>query len=609
MSEAIDEHENTQASGSRESSEPQIRVFRDGSRSYSPHAVEITPGNYHRYRYQTKEDGSSIWTENMQPIDWETWKAEQESLRIPEETQPAADLSVMEQAIEELVRSLGEQNQALLDRLQEMADRADQQDENVRQQIQAIRDLINQQGQNHNQQMQAMQNLLNQLINNPNLVPPAPAPPAQPPAPAPPAPQPAPAPQPPNPPQPPAPGANNPNIQPRSALDIATEDLARLTIRRRGRLFGGLFRGRGVRHDYELAYQDYEQAKIDTLTQLRDQLRQQGNLSEDQIVETVAAREYAMQREFAQAVHDIDQRNYEQSQQAGGIRAWYERTLKNWSNYSWKRKLLISVLAGGAATIAVGATAGFGLAALAAGTGVRYSVAMLNRTASARNRAATELGHEQVRIQREEERDRLNRRRSLLRLGGAADSDAYLADVAHREHHYHSGERRRADRRNLTGSLIMLGGAAAAGLGVAGVEFIPGFSGLWHPFGGNKIDWSDFHPGSFHGPTGAAAVHNMAHVFEHNGYHVHGLTPERVRLINQAMIRQHIHMASGMAADQHGLHQNIIDWPGLNQHVSNWAVGGSRGGWEGLQYSNGSTIPNWKVVAQIFQDNGVSITR
>lgn len=302
----------------------------------------------------------------------------------------------------------------------------------------------------------------------------------------PPPPHPPPSPPPPPPEEDPPPGAENQSNPPEP------DDLARFTILRRARSFDFYSRqARTDRRAYERAYQSYEQSKIAYLTHMRDQLKSNQNLSEEEIVGQLSVEEFKMQRQFAEKVRAIDEENYSQSIEAGGFRAARARFLKRWAEFSWKRKIAIGLVAGGGAAIA-SATLGLGLFGLAVGAGARASLSILNHSASIKNRAKVEYEHEVGRINRAEVRDRIDRtrnnlngrRRSLLRLGGTsrAESDRYLQNLHERTSGYHSGELSRARRRNRIGLAIMGASVAAVGVGVAelagiGLPRIPNIGG------------------------------------------------------------------------------------------------------------------------------------
>ncbi len=407
-----------------------------------------------------------------------------------------------------------------------------------------------------------------------------------------------------------------PNSEPRSAaalgeLNTSRDDLVRFTILRRARSWDGFTaRRREDAEAYDRAYEAYLQNKSAYLQALRDE-QEAGGLNAQQIIDQhLAPAEYRLQREFAQAVYDIDQQNYEESQRAGGFRAWRERQLKRWANLSTRRKLMIGLAVGVGAGVASGAL-GLGLFGLAAGSAARYSVGILNRVASARNVSERSRDQEVVRVQREESRERTNRARSRLRLG-ALDTDEYLAGLADRTEGYHGGEMRRARRRNRIGLAIMAAGAVSSVIGgaeLAGLD-LPRLPRFWDIFdnhggaGGNSIDMSNFHPDSFRGPTGDDAVRNALHVLERNDMQVSGVSPDKIHAISQQLAGQHFHMASGMeAAPGGGLQQHIVDW--TTGRVSN--AGASN--LQGFEKTGGSSVDAWADFIKIAQNNGVSITQ
>lgn len=447
-------------------------------------------------------------------------------------------------------------------------------------------------------------------------------------------------PQPPgSPPGPPAPGAEAeqpPQISPEQlAVTEASAEVTRLrdqlaqfTILRRARSFDfGTRRRREDAEAYENYYQQYNEAFHALQVAQANLMRANGNQDEEAIIDDLANREYAEQEAFAKLVFSKDQKNYEEGQKAGGLRALYERNLRKWANYSTKKKLLIGLGLAVGAGIASG-TLGLGLFGIAAGVSARYSVGILNHHASARNVSEKSLNSEVMRIRRRGQRENLERmrRRSSLNLTEPEDvhARAFLTGTEERTAGYHSGEMGRARHRNQLGlailgiSGVLVGTGIAELAGVGGIPHfmdIPGIDSLWHHahnlIPGSHQNGANLHNMALHNDTivahsphefmnGALGPHGL---LERQGIHVHGLTAEKMAAITRDMQAHHWHIASGMgAAPGGGLHQHVVDvakdWSG--GHTGNWNASADQA------FQNTAQLRRFMSLAQ---QHGVTFTR
>jgi len=401
------------------------------------------------------------------------------------------------------------------------------------------------------------------------------------------------------------------------------DQLAQFTILRRARSFDfGTRRRREDAEAYENMLQEYNEVFNALQVARGNLLHANGEGDHERIIDQCSQAEYDEQRLFAQRVFDIDKANYEQGQQAGGMRAWYERNLRKWANYSTKKKLLIGLAIGVGAGVASG-TLGLGLFGLAAGVAARYSIGILNHNASARNVSEKSLRSEKMRITREQQREDLGRmrRRSVLALTRPEDVDAgaFVGGTMDRVEGRHRGELGRARRRNRLGLAILGASGALTGLGIAELagaggipDFlrIPGIDSLWH-HAHNVI------PGGGHSHNIAANLHNDT-IYAHNphefvngafnllgrqGIHAHGLTPDKITAISHDMMANHWHIASGMeAAPGGGLHQHVVDvakdWSG--GHTGNYRASAAEA------FQNTAQLRRFMSLAQ---QHGVTFTR
>lgn len=415
----------------------------------------------------------------------------------------------------------------------------------------------------------------------------------------------------------------------RNNLTTARDELARYDIRRSGRI-GDRFHSRR-REDaaaYEQALQNYYDALATVAQVMIAHERAQGR-NDDEIRRALTEAKYAEDEAYANRVVSL---NDEEFNSLTGFRRRRAAVLRRWANISTRNKILIGLAVGvgvGAASVMTGG----GLAVLAAGSAARFSLGLINHRASLRNVTPRSLEQQLARIQ-------AARTETLGNLGNAA-VDAHGNQLAGDTRDERSANTRANQRRNRRGFIIMAGGAALAGAGLAhtaGVEGIPDFGWLggwpkhlhwpnihW-PWGGGgpghngapvpyhpkkpglNVDFSNFHPDKFHATTPHEAVYNMLHrVIEHgNNIPVHGATDANIDAIVKDMMDHHWHIASGMADPNH---QNIVDV------ASDWADGHTQnylsktaeqglireGGW-----NNGSSVENWRKFMEVAAKHGVT---
>ncbi len=120
----------------------------------------------------------------------------------------------------------------------------------------------------------------------------------------------------------------------------------------------------------------------------------------------------------------------------------------------------------------------------------------------------------------------------------------------------------------------------------------------------------NFHSDSFTGVSGEDAVrhallgdnsHHGLSVFERNGIQVdpNSVTPEKIAAINSDLIREHMHIVSGVG--EHG--GNVLDWPGgATQNADASAA-------QGFEKVNGSSVINWDRFMQIARQHGVEFRK
>lgn len=278
------------------------------------------------------------------------------------------------------------------------------------------------------------------------------------------------------------------------------------------------------------------------------------------------------------------------------------------------------MVAGTAVGFAVSATAGVGLAALAAGAATRYSFGLLGNKGSLINVSTKAKAAELKQVEKHY--------KSLLNL-----STDHLLDQLHGETAADFAGKRigketlRHMNKNRLGRVMMLGGAALTALGLLGVDFIPNiphphlpkfFGGIFgrgnHPGsgalgpdsnsgnvpvqttgGGNvltqttgggpgypggpipNLSPSELKLDTIHSQDMHGFVMGTKHLLEGQGIGVQGLTDEKARLIGEYMQNNHWNLVEGMQNNgSGGLEQHVVDalsWKsGINNpsHAQAW---------------------------------------
>ncbi len=285
----------------------------------------------------------------------------------------------------------------------------------------------------------------------------------------------------------PEPGPNHPELvqQALEAVQAARAGLIDVTIRRRARSGDGLTQNRRVDEaTYNTAMEQYRVTMDNYLTTLRNQLEApdpEAELpSEEQIRTALTAAMYAEQREF---INQEYTRNNELLDEAG----WRGRFLRRWANVSTRNKILIGLGVGLAAGVGSGAL-GLGLAGLAAGSAVKFSLGLINRRASARNVSEHSRDQELRRV------TNAGNQTPMLELPGDPDpevdaSEAYRTALVDRIQDDLDGRVQHAQRRNRIGNGVMIASGLVAAYGLAdlagGVPHTPSFSEFWHGGGGH----------------------------------------------------------------------------------------------------------------------------
>lgn len=386
-------------------------------------------------------------------------------------------------------------------------------------------------------------------------------------------------------------------------MAVARDALVAITIRRRGRTGDGMLAHRKEdKQAYAEAMEAYKASVIEYLRSKGDVMESDNpEISEEEIAKQLMLDRYGEQIEFKQREVSMNEELYKAIVEGGGIKAKYAKVLRWWADRSMVAKVIIGATVGGVAFLASGPL-GLGLAAVAGGSAVKFSLGVLNRSASARNRSKQSAEREIKSLKKE-----MEKKTSKLKLAEGANGDGrgeHIENMATGIEKDLNKDVVRAQRRNRLGAAMMLVGAGAAAYGIASlldkVPFGFNFGGGGGGGGGNGVDMSNFNPDSFKGPNGNAAVWHAFDVIKRNNISVRGLNPDAVRAINADLASQHFHIASGMGANGQ---QNIIDWRAgqlPNAGASNL---------QGLEKVGGSSVGSWKQFMDIARNHGVTFTQ
>ncbi len=404
-----------------------------------------------------------------------------------------------------------------------------------------------------------------------------------------------------------------------AALNTARDELVIYTIRRRGRAGDGLTDNRREdKESYDQAMAAYKEAIQGYLQALGEKLdatdpdSPEAALTEVEIQRQMLQARYAEQLKFKEAEFNKNNELLDQEIEAGGWRKLKANVLRKWANYSTKKKLLIGLGVGAGAALASG-TLGLGLAAIVAGSAAKFSLGLLNRSASARNVSQKSFEHEVARVEREMEQSllRFNREAGSMPTGVTLGRESHIDDQAGGIEGDLDKDVSRAQWRNRIGNAIMLLGGASAAYGVAHLAGAgnPDFN-LW-PFGGggnhpetgpgmplhggpNQYTPLDLHgisPDTIHSQNPTTFQHGVLSLLRRQGVEAHGVTPHKLAEMNQWM--QSHEIASGMRAGNGGLEQNLTNFPGTGQEFTNAHVSAAEGFRIGADGSGRQAMDEW----------------
>lgn len=402
-----------------------------------------------------------------------------------------------------------------------------------------------------------------------------------------------------------------------ATLSAARNELVIYTIRRRGRAGDGLTDNRREdKESYDTAMTSYKEALqtyLQTLGEKYDGLNAENpeqQMSEEEIQRELLQVRYAEQLKFKEAEFSKNNELLNQEVEAGGWRKLKANVLRKWANYSTKKKLLIGLGVGAGAALVSG-TLGLGLAAIAAGSAAKFSLGLLNRSASARNVSQKSYEHEVAHIESEMQKSLLKFDREIeVFRSPAFGRESQIGNQTSGIESDLDKDVSRAQWHNRIGNAIMLLGGTSAAYGIAHLAGAgnPDFN-LW-PFGGGHhgvesgpggpihtpneytpISLHDINPNTItaHSPT--EFQHGVLRLLNEQGVHAHGVTPEKLAEMNHWMQTHQI--ASGMRADSHGLEQNLTNFPGTGQEFTNAHVSAAEGFRIGVDGTGRQAMDEW----------------
>ncbi len=248
-------------------------------------------------------------------------------------------------------------------------------------------------------------------------------------------------------------------------LGAARNTLIDETIRSRATGLGRFLLGRWQRRrSYNEALTSYRQLLERVFNHERAERIASGE-NEDQIFTDQVDDLFNEREHLAQDVHTTNQDHLNQIIDDGGWRGRWANVLRFWGNQPTSRKVIFGVVSSAGLAVAAG-TAGLGLGLLIGGGIWRFSLTYLNNRASVNNVPEHTRDRQVARIQRER---RAFQPTSVT--GNQNQRRARLLEVV-----FERGERgvtNRAERRNMVGTALMIGGLVLEGLAAVDVHVVP----------------------------------------------------------------------------------------------------------------------------------------
>lgn len=604
-----------------ESPPPEPRLFSDGRKSFSRHAVEITPGNYHGYRYRRNEDGSDYWTASMQPLDWESWKAWQDSLRDPVmgEAPAEVDLSHIEQRLDDheailnglsakldsIDRKLGElaKLDAMLDKLGKLDAETKRRHEEIMAELKRLREAIDA-SRSKEPDPKDPKDPTPKDPKDPKGKEPDPTDPKDP--------------EDPKDPKTKEPDPKDPKekdpaaeiVAARPALEKAATNAANRLALVKNKLEGRMLiplafgRERQDRAEYKAAREAYDKALAELLKNHREAMEKEGKLSPAEIESALSVLVIKSDIGLAEAQKTINDQKLKEATEAKGIRGKFRRFIKKWAEMPAWKKIPLALLVGLGVGVASGGI-GAGIFGLAAVSSYKFSIGLLNKEASAIN------NFERVHSRKLQKlKDQLAEIEGGGSLGGGSGSftESWL-----KARHDKTIDREKRNRK-LRNTIFGLGAVAVPGT-VAAMHFanilhIPNFrpwewfkdgiGPFFHPDGG---EFSGLHNDTIHARTPSEFVRGAFELMERQGYDVSGLSQDKIDSLARQMMDGHWQIASGMESNGAG---------GLRQHLVDVARDWADGYTENYQASGDQAFRSadeLRRFARLAEQNGISITK
>lgn len=272
-----------------------------------------------------------------------------------------------------------------------------------------------------------------------------------------------------------------------------------------------------------------------------------------------------------------------------------------WARVRPSRKLAAGVIVGGASLLVASPAVGAGLAGLAAGSAIKFSLGLVNREA---NRVSLMTNPQNF-----ERRQRNIYNRFAEAFG---DPESYIGDVnpvtVRRQMIGDiTSEIDRsitgAQRRNALGNVVI--GASLISIGVGAFEMLNQASSApfippVRPISVPKVHY--FSPDQFYGRTPAQSVIGALKVFRENGIKLKGVSSQSVGRLVHLLHDQDFKFAFGVGNDHK---QHILGaaqgW--LDGHTANWNASGM----QGMPKVNGSSIASWQHFAEVCRQAGIKL--
>ena len=266
-----------------------------------------------------------------------------------------------------------------------------------------------------------------------------------------------------------------------NALNIARDELVKVTIRRKGRMSDKFTvrpdRGGEDKDSYDQLLQEYISVIEMSAGFLRDRLEQEGK-SPAEIAQEITKFVYGEQKIFAEREVSLNDEMLDDAvENSTWSRPWTKsrKLLRKWANVSTKKKLLIG-LGVGAGVALVSGTAGLGLAGLAAGSAVKFSLGLVNRRASLMNVPKNGLDKYTAHLDKD-----LQKRLAEILGDNPDDLESRLLELSQNIGGELDDRIKKAQRRNKLGNGILVLSAVSLGVAASGVEF--GLLDSTHNFG------------------------------------------------------------------------------------------------------------------------------